>query len=103
MDERPIDVIIPAFNEESSIGKVLADIPATLTRRVVVADNGSTDGSPEEAVGPRKLARLQRAALEYQARIRGAERPCRLDLIAIQRRRDGQYTVRQSRGLTTRH
>ncbi len=41
-------VVIPAFNEERSIGKVLADIPASVTR-VVVADNASTDRTAEEA------------------------------------------------------
>ncbi|NIQ85701.1 MAG: glycosyltransferase [Acidobacteria bacterium] len=39
----PVDVIIPAFNEEASIGKVLRDLPGELLRHVVVADNGSTD------------------------------------------------------------
>jgi glycosyltransferase involved in cell wall biosynthesis len=42
-DDGPIDVIIPAFNEEASIGRVLADLPAALLRHIVVADNGSTD------------------------------------------------------------
>ena len=41
-------VVIPAFNEERSIGKGLADIPASVTR-VVVADNASTDRTAEEA------------------------------------------------------
>lgn len=38
-----IDVIIPAFNEESSIGRVINDIPENLIREVVVCDNASTD------------------------------------------------------------
>ncbi|WP_019947339.1 glycosyltransferase family 2 protein [Hymenobacter aerophilus] len=38
-----IDVIIPAFNEEQSIGRVLAEIPAGLVREVVVVDNNSRD------------------------------------------------------------
>ena len=42
-DDGPIDVIIPAYNEEASIGKVLADLPGRLLRHVVVVDNGSTD------------------------------------------------------------
>ena len=42
-DDGPIDVIIPAYNEEESIGKVLADLPRTLLRHVVLVDNGSTD------------------------------------------------------------
>jgi glycosyltransferase involved in cell wall biosynthesis len=35
-------VIIPAFNEEHSIAKVIAEIPKTVTE-IIVADNNSTD------------------------------------------------------------
>jgi glycosyltransferase involved in cell wall biosynthesis len=38
-----IAVIIPALNEEHSIGRVVADVPADLVQWVIVADNGSTD------------------------------------------------------------
>ncbi|SHK51367.1 glycosyltransferase family 2 protein [Hymenobacter psychrotolerans] len=44
-----IDVIIPAFNEEQSIAKVLAEIPAGLVREVIVVDNNSTDRTGEVA------------------------------------------------------
>lgn len=40
-----IFVIIPALNEERSIGKVIDDIPRGLVREVVVIDNGSGDGT----------------------------------------------------------
>nr|WP_255742365.1 glycosyltransferase family 2 protein [Belliella calami] len=43
-----IDVIIPAFNEENSIGKVINDIPK-LVRNVVVVNNRSTDLTKEVA------------------------------------------------------
>ncbi len=46
-----IDVIIPAFNEEKSIGKVLDDIPQNLVRNVYVCNNASTDGTGETARG----------------------------------------------------
>jgi glycosyltransferase involved in cell wall biosynthesis len=36
-------VIIPALNEENSIGKVVGEIPRHLVREVIVIDNGSTD------------------------------------------------------------
>ena len=42
-------VITPALNEEQSLGKVLRDIPAELGATLVVADNGSTDGTPRIA------------------------------------------------------
>ena len=38
-----IDAVIPAWNEAASIGTVLARLPSPPVRRVVVADNGSTD------------------------------------------------------------
>lgn len=44
-----IDVIIPVFNEEKSIGLVLDDIPKDLVREIVVVNNASTDSSSEVA------------------------------------------------------
>jgi glycosyltransferase involved in cell wall biosynthesis len=44
-----IDVVIPAFNEEASLPLVLKAIPADVVRRVVVADNNSTDRTAEVA------------------------------------------------------
>jgi len=41
---KTIAVIIPAFNEEESVGKVIAAIPDWVDR-VIVVDNGSTDGT----------------------------------------------------------
>ena len=40
-----IDVVIPALNEERALPRVLGDIPRPPVRRVVVADNGSTDAT----------------------------------------------------------
>ena len=42
-------VIIPAYNEEKSIAKVIKDIPAGLAEEVVVVNNNSTDGTAREA------------------------------------------------------
>ena len=44
-----IDVAIPALDEEASLPFVLADLPRSLVRRVVVADNGSRDGTARVA------------------------------------------------------
>lgn len=44
-----IDVVIPAFNEESSLPKVLAAIPRPPVGRIVVADNNSQDRTAEVA------------------------------------------------------
>jgi glycosyltransferase involved in cell wall biosynthesis len=38
-----MELIIPACNEERSIGQVLAEVPADYYARILVVDNGSTD------------------------------------------------------------
>ena len=42
-------VIIPAFNEENSVGNVVRDIPAQLVDEVVVVNNNSNDRTAVEA------------------------------------------------------
>ncbi|PHI21583.1 UDP-glucose--dolichyl-phosphate glucosyltransferase [Lewinellaceae bacterium SD302] len=44
-----IDVIIPAFNEEESIGLVVTEIPRELTREIIVCNNNSQDRTAEVA------------------------------------------------------
>ena len=44
-------VIIPALNEERSIGKVIGDIPRNLVAEIVVVNNGSTDSTASVASG----------------------------------------------------
>ena len=44
-----VAVIIPAVNEEKSIGKVLGDIPWDHVHEVIVVDNGSVDNTCAEA------------------------------------------------------
>jgi glycosyltransferase involved in cell wall biosynthesis len=48
IDGRTIVVIIPAYNEEESLPKVLADIP-DFVDEIIVANNGSTDNTAEVA------------------------------------------------------
>jgi glycosyltransferase involved in cell wall biosynthesis len=45
-----IDVVIPALDEESALPYVLREIPRPPVRRVVVADNGSTDATAAVAL-----------------------------------------------------
>lgn len=45
-----VDVIIPALNEQDALPLVLRDIPRPPVRRVIVADNGSTDRTAEVAL-----------------------------------------------------
>lgn len=49
-DHLNIDVVIPAYNEEESIGLVLQKIPASFVREVVVCNNGSKDKTREVAL-----------------------------------------------------
>jgi glycosyltransferase involved in cell wall biosynthesis len=55
MPERPeVSIVIPCLNESGSIGSVVREAIAALQRldyagEVVVCDNGSTDGSAQEA------------------------------------------------------
>ncbi len=44
-----IDVIIPAYNEESSIGHVVSDIPKDLVRDIIVCNNNSNDSTVDNA------------------------------------------------------
>ena len=50
LKNRVIDVIIPAFNEEDSIGNVIEEIPRSLVRDIIVCNNGSTDGTKVKAL-----------------------------------------------------
>ena len=51
MNSHPIiDVVIPAYNEEQSIGLVLDEIPKEWVRNIVVANNNSTDRTAEVAL-----------------------------------------------------
>ena len=59
----------------------------TLVFVEVKARSGTSAGAPEEAVDPRKRARLVRLAQAYLARRRGPTPPCRFDVIAVEGRR----------------
>lgn len=45
----PAAVIIPAYNEEPGIARVIAGIPQDLVSEIIVVDNGSTDGTAKKA------------------------------------------------------
>ncbi len=45
-----VDVIIPAFNEEGSIAKVIQDIPKSIVRDIIVCNNGSSDATKANAL-----------------------------------------------------
>ena len=60
-------LVIPALNEEASIGAVLDEVPQAWFCAVIVADNGSTDRTAEEAA-----ARGARIAVEPRRGYGGA-------------------------------
>ncbi len=69
-----ICVIIPAFNEERAIGKVLDEIPAAVAA-IIVVDNGSTDQTASVA--------RQRGATVVHEPIRGYGRACLRGMAAL--------------------
>ena len=57
MESRPIiDIIIPAFNEENSVGSVVHDIPKDLVREIIVVNNNSTDDTAINAINAKTSA-----------------------------------------------
>ncbi len=43
------EVVIPAYNEEQSIAKVILSIPKSIVQRIIVVDNNSTDQTAHAA------------------------------------------------------
>ncbi len=83
-DQTNIYVIIPAFNEEESIGLVLGEMPWEILTEVIVVSNGSTDQTEEvaEAAGAVVLQEPQKGygkaclkGLEYLATKEGKDIP----------------------------
>ncbi len=50
MIDKKVVVIIPAYNEENSVAKVIRDIPKNLISEVVVVNNNSNDATRKNAV-----------------------------------------------------
>jgi glycosyltransferase involved in cell wall biosynthesis len=44
-----VTVVIPTFNETESIASVIAEMPRDIIDRIIVADGGSNDGTPDKA------------------------------------------------------
>lgn len=89
-----IKVIIPAYNEEASIGKVIAEIP-DLVSEIVVVNNNSNDNTAEVAKEAGATVLFQPKAgygnaclkgMEYMAHFGSAQRP---DIIVFL---DGDYS-----------
>ncbi|MCB9196682.1 MAG: glycosyltransferase family 2 protein [Flavobacteriales bacterium] len=48
-DKVHIVVVIPAFNEENAVGKVISEIPKDWVKEIIVCDNNSSDKTTESA------------------------------------------------------
>ena len=48
-NKQSVAVIIPTFNEAESIGAVITEMPRAVVDRVIVADGGSSDNTPQRA------------------------------------------------------
>lgn len=88
-----VSVIIPTRNETQAIGRVLADIPATVVNEVIVVDNHSTDGTPDIAarMGARVINEGRRGY--GQACLTGIANADAPDIIVFL---DGDYSDRPS-------
>jgi len=64
-----VSAVIPALNEEESIGAVIRSIPAPLVSEILVVDNGSTDQTAARA--------LEAGARVVREPMRGYGRACR--------------------------
>ena len=60
MKKRKIAVLLPCYNEEKSVAKVVRDFKTFLPdAEVYVYDNNSTDGTVREAAGAGAVVRQQ--------------------------------------------
>jgi glycosyltransferase involved in cell wall biosynthesis len=49
IDMMKISVVIPTYNEAQAIAEVIGAVPQNKTQEIIVVDNGSTDGTAEQA------------------------------------------------------
>lgn len=83
-----IAVIVPALNEELAIGRVVREIPNLVTKAIVV-DNGSTDGTAEQArEAGAHVVHEERRGYGY-ACLRGMEEASDTDVLVFL---DGDYS-----------
>lgn len=88
-EHKRVSVIIPALNEQDSIGLVIRDIPKHLVNEIIVVDNGSTDRTADVAhkAGARVVKENQRG---YGAAcLRGIASASNPDIIVFM---DGDYS-----------
>jgi len=80
-----VDVVIPAYNEEESIGKVLDDIPSDLVREVIVCNNNSSDQT--------KAVAIKHGATVVDQKLKGYGNACLKGLAHIAEKSDSPDVV----------
>ena len=93
-----LSVVIPAFNEESGIASVLAELRAVLEQadleaEVIVVDDGSTDRTAHEAQGAGARVLTHRSNRGYGAALKTGIAAATHDVIVI-KDADGTYPAR---------
>lgn len=78
-------VVIPAYNEEKSVGKVIGDLPRSEIEEIIVVNNNSSDKTSEEA---RKAG-----ATVLDEKIKGYGRACLKALTYIETKATGDDIV----------
>ena len=89
--EKIISVVIPAFNEEKSIGRVISEIDTTLVKHIVVVNNNSTDKTHEIAKKHGAIVVFEKKKGYGYACLKGIEKTKELntDIIVFM---DGDYS-----------
>lgn len=75
-----VDVVLPCLNEAEALPSVLAAFPAGF--RAIVADNGSTDGSPEIAAAAGALV-VREPTAGYGSAVRAGLGAATSDVVAV--------------------
>jgi glycosyltransferase involved in cell wall biosynthesis len=70
-----VSAIIPALNEQETIGDVVRAVPRTIAQEIIVVDNGSTDATAERAAAA--------GALVIKEPVRGYGRACAAGVRAL--------------------
>jgi len=86
-----ISVVIPAFNEEKSIGKVISEIDKTIVKHIIVVNNNSTDKTHEIAERHGAIVVFEKKKGYGYACLKGIEKTKELntDIIVFM---DGDYS-----------
>ena len=84
-----ITVIIPAYNEEDSIGLVVDGLPKDVVSRVIVVDNASTDRTKETALRHGALAVTEPEPGYGSACLKGISTVDKTDIVVFI---DGDYS-----------